>query len=137
MLAIRDSLLAEARAEIKEAGIETIGYGFLRLHVIDMDGPMDLEVGYFTAGSSHPTHPRLRPGSMAAGRYATMRYKDHARRANQALQDWVRDNGLVLDRRSVPTGDEFACRYEAYWTDPEVEPRKTRWTVELSMLLAR
>ena len=42
MLAARDRLLAEARAVIKEAGIETIGYGFLRLHVIDMDGPMDL-----------------------------------------------------------------------------------------------
>ncbi len=47
MLAARDGLLAEARAGIKEAGIDTIGYGFLRLHVIDMDGPMDLEAGYF------------------------------------------------------------------------------------------
>jgi hypothetical protein len=74
---------------------------------------------------------------MAAGRYATMKYQDHARRANQALQDWVRDNGFVLDRRTVPEGDAFACRYEAFWTDPAVEPRKTRWTVELSMLLAK
>ena len=44
---------------------------------------------------------------------------------------------LVLDRRTVPEGDAFACRYEAFWTDPAVEPRKTRWTVELSMLLAK
>jgi hypothetical protein len=95
MLAVRDRLLAEARAEIKEAGIETVGYGFLRLHVIDMDGPMDLEAGYFTAGPAHTEHPRLRSGSMAAGSYATMKYQDHARRANQALQDWARDNGLV------------------------------------------
>jgi len=137
MLAARDRLLAEARAEIKEAGIETVGYGFLRLHVIDMDGPMDLEAGFFTAGSAHITHPRLRSGSMAAGSYATMKYRDHARRANQALQDWARDNGLVLDRQKVPEGDEFACRYEAFWTDPVVEPRKTRWTVELSILLAK
>src|ERR1700678_4287210 len=83
MLAVRDRLLAEARAEIKEAGIETVGYGFLRLHAIDMDGPMDLEAGYFTAGSVHTAHPRLRSGSMAAGSYATMKYQDHARRANQ------------------------------------------------------
>jgi len=136
MLAARDRLLAEARAAIKEAGIETVGYGFLRLHVIDMDGPMDLEAGYFTEGPGHTEHPRLRPGSMAAGRYATMRYQDHARRANQALQDWARDNHLVLDRRTVPDGDEFTCRYEAFWTDPAVEPRKTRWTVELAILLA-
>jgi hypothetical protein len=137
MLAARDRLLAEVRAGINEAGIETVGYGFLRLHVIDMVGPMDLEAGYFTAGPAHPVHPRLRSGSMVAGRYATMKYRDHARRANQALQDWARDNRLVLDRRTVPEGDEFACRYEAFWTDPTVEPRKTRWTVELSILLAK
>ena len=137
MLAARDRLLAEARAEIKESGIETVGYGFLRLHVIDMDGPMDLEAGYFTAGLARTVHPSLRAGSMAAGSYATMKYQDHARRANQVLQDWIRDNGLVLDRRTVPEGDEFACRYEAFWTDPAVEPRKTRWAVELAILLAK
>ncbi|MGA2293801.1 MAG: hypothetical protein ABSG24_01115 [Acidimicrobiales bacterium] len=137
MLATRDRLLTEARTAIQEAGIETVGYGFLRLHVVDMDGPMDLEAGYFTTGPAQPVHPRLRSGSMAAGSYATMKYRDHARRANQALQDWSRDNGVVLDRRTVPKGDEFACRYEAFWTDPAVEPRKTRWTVELSILLAK
>jgi len=137
MLSARDRLLTEARAGIKEAGIETVGYGFLRLHVIDMDGPMDLEAGYFTARPVHIAHSRLRSGSMAAGSYATMRYQDHARRANQALQDWARENGLVLDRMNVPEGDEFACRYEAFWTDPAVEPRKTRWTVELAILLAK
>jgi hypothetical protein len=137
MLAVRDRLLAEARAGITEAGIETVGYGFLRLHVIDMDGPMDLEAGYFTAGRARIVPAGLRAGSMAAGSYATMKYQDHARRANQALQDWVRNNDLVLDRRTVPEGDEFACRYEAFWTDPTIEPRKTKWTVELSILLAR
>jgi hypothetical protein len=136
MLATRDRLLAEARAGIKEAGIETVGYGFLRLHVVDMGGPMDLEAGYFTSGPAHIEHPQLRPGSMAAGSYATMTYRDHAIRANRALQDWARDNALILDRRAVPEGDEFACRYEAFWTDPAVEPRKTRWTVELAILLA-
>jgi hypothetical protein len=137
MLAARDRLLTEVRAGITEAGIETVGYGFLRLHVIDMEGPMDLEAGYLTPELLKMEHPRIRSGSMAAGRYATMKYQNHARRANQALQDWVRDNGLVLDRRTVAEGDAFACRYEAFWTDPAVEPRKTRWTVELSMLLAK
>jgi hypothetical protein len=136
MLAVRDRLLAEARTGIKEAGIETVGYGFLRLHVVDMEGPMDLEVGFFTSGPVRTDHPNLRRGSMPAGRYVTMRYQDHAYRANKALQDWARDNDVVLDRRTVPEGDEFACRYEAFWTDPAVQPRKTRWTVELAILLA-
>src|SRR6202161_1472876 len=79
MLAVRDRLLAEARAGIQEAGIETVGYGFLRLNVIDMDGPMDLEAGYFTAGPAHIEHPSLRPGTMTEGRYATMKYQEQAR----------------------------------------------------------
>lgn len=137
MLATRDRLLAEARAGVKETGIETVGYGFLRLHVVDMDGPMDLEAGYFTKGPAHIVHPKLQSGSMVAGSYATLTYQDHALRANQALQDWVRDNGLVLERQTVPEGDLFTCRYEAFWTDPSVESRKTRWTVELAILLAK
>ena len=117
MLAERDRLLAEARSEIKEAALETVGYGFLRLHVIDMEGPMDLEAGYFTVGYVQLDHPRLRSGSMPAGRYATLSYKNHARRANGALQDWaattawswtvglcLRETHLrVATRRSGPT----------------------------------
>jgi hypothetical protein len=136
MLAERDRLLAEARSEIEQAALDTVGDGFLRLHVIDMEGPMDLEAGYFTPGYVQLDHPRLRSGSMPAGRYATLTYRNHARRANGALQDWARDNGLALDRWTVAEGDAFACRYEAFWTDPKVEPRKTKWTVELSMRLA-
>jgi hypothetical protein len=136
MLAVRDALLSEARDGINEARLETVGYGFLRLHVIDMNGPMDIEAGFFTTESARIEHPRLRPGWMPPGKYATMTYRDHARRANQALQDWTRDNNLVLDHRTVSEGDQFSCRYEAFWTDPALEPRKTRWAVELAMLLA-
>ena len=113
MLAARDKLLAEAQTDIKQAAIETVGYGFLRLHVIDMEGPMDLEAGYFTAGPVQTVHGRLRAGAMPAGRYATLSYKNHARRANGALQEWAAANGLTLDRWTVPEGDAFACRYEA------------------------
>lgn len=137
MLAVGDQLLIEARTAIEQASIETVGYGFLRLNVLDMNGPMDLEAGYLTAENVQLEHPRLRRGSMPAGRYATLTYKNHAYRANAFLQDWAKDNGLALDRQAVPEGDAFACRYEAYWTDPKVEPRKTKWTVELAMRLAQ
>src|SRR5579871_1068054 len=48
MLKVRDELLQELREWIDGSGTETIGHGFLRLHVIDMGGPMDIEAGYFT-----------------------------------------------------------------------------------------
>ena len=71
-----------------------------------------------------------------AGRYATLTYRNHAIQANRALLDWVRDNGLTLDRHEVPEGDAFACRYEACLTDPKLEPRKTKQEIELAMKLA-
>ena len=51
-------------------------------------------------------------------------------RANRALIEWARDNGVAFDRADVPEGDRFACRYEAYLTDPKLEPRKTKRAVE-------
>ena len=74
----------------------------------------------------------MQPGSMPAGRYATLTYKDHSLRANRALIEWARDNGVAFDRADVPEGDRFACRYEAYLTDPKLEPRKTKRAVELA-----
>lgn len=132
MLKVRDELLQELREWIEESDTETIGHGFLRLHVIDMDGPMDLEAGYFTPKACKGGG-RVQPGSMPAGRYATLTYRDHAMRANRALIEWARDNGIEFDRHDEPVGDAFACRYEAYLTNPKDEPRKTKWDVELAM----
>jgi hypothetical protein len=43
---------------------------------------------------------------------------------------------VALDCWDEPSGDAFACRYEAYITDPRTEPRKTKWEVELNMRVA-
>ena len=43
-----------------------------------------------------------------------------------------RDTELIVKS----SGDAFACRYEAYITDPRTEPRKTKWEVELNMRVA-
>ena len=128
---MRDDLLQEVRFWIEASDAEPIEHGLLRLHVIDMNGPMDIEAGYFTR---HPCEGsgRIKPGTMPAGQYAAMTYRDHAMRANRALQEWARDNGIEFDRHEAPEGDAFACRYEAYLTDPKEEPRKTRWDVDLA-----
>ncbi len=79
---------------------------------------------------------RVRPGLLPAGRYATMTCRDHARRANRHLIAWAPANGHAFDCRDDPAGDRFVCRYETYRTDPRTEPRKTKWAVELNILLA-
>lgn len=135
MLGQRDKLLAELFDWLGRNDGADAGPAFLRLHVIDMEGPMDLEVGAITE-KPMTGDERVRPGLLPAGRYATMTYRDHARRANGHLIEWAAANGHAFDRRDDPAGDLFVCRYEAYRTDPRTEPRKTKWAVELNILLA-
>jgi effector-binding domain-containing protein len=73
---------------------------------------------------------------LPAGRYATLTYVNHSRRANSTLLTWVHEQGLELDRTESTDGDRFGCRYEAYLTDPRSERMKTRWHTELAIRLA-
>lgn len=136
MLRVRDDLMADLIAWLDAHGVGAAGPLFFRLHVIDMDGPMDIEVGAVTAGPVAGGGDQVRKGSLPAGRYATLTYRNHSLRANKALLHWVRDNRVPLDRRETSEGDAFGCRYEAYLTDPRTEPRKTKWETELSMRVA-
>jgi len=134
MLSIRNDLIDELDAWLLDRGVGDLGLFFLRLHVIDMAGPMDLEVGVMTAGPLDG-EGRVQPATLLAGRYATLTYRNHSLRANRALLDWAAGEGLALDRRDVAEGDQFGCRYEAFRTDPRAEPRKTKWEVELNLRL--
>ena len=115
--------------------ITPAGVKFLRYHVIDMAGEMDIEVGVMLA-----TPPQgdslVKPGKLPAGRYASLIYVGLGLAANKALLEWIRTNNLRLDKWVDPNGDAFGCRYEAYLTDPKVEPRKKQWQIELAMKLA-
>jgi effector-binding domain-containing protein len=134
MFAVRDRLMAELYDRLDASGV---GFGpvFFRLHVVDMDGDMDIEVGAVT-DQPFTGDDRVRPGVLPAGRYATLVYLNHGRRANGLLIDWVNAEGLAFDRVTGPAGDEFACRYEAYLTDPRTERMKTKWQTELAIRLA-
>ncbi|WP_083751572.1 GyrI-like domain-containing protein [Saccharothrix sp. ALI-22-I] len=135
MFAVRDKLMNELYAWLDRRSVPDIGPTFFRLHVIDMDGPMDVEVGVVTQEALEGDD-RVRAGVLPAGRYAGLTYVNHARRANRTLLEWVRDNGITFDRWDGAAGDHFACRYEAYLTDPRSERMKTKWRVELNILLA-
>ncbi|GAA4606031.1 effector-binding domain-containing protein [Actinoplanes octamycinicus] len=134
MFAVRDELMQELYSWADERAF-AYGHTFFRLHVVDMDGPMDIEVGVLTdepvAGDD-----RIRRGVLPAGRYASLTYVNHGRRANGLLRDWATEQGLALDRADTPEGEWFGCRYEAYLTDPRSERMKTRWRTELAIRLA-
>ena len=136
MLKVRDDLLAELYDWLDRRGIEAAGPFFFQLHVVDMAGPMDIEVGVVTPDRL-TGDARVRAGVLPAGPYATLTYRNHAIRANRALIEWARDNRVEFDREHDPAGERFACRYEAYLTDPRTEPRKTKWQVELNICARR
>ena len=130
MLAERDRLLTELYGWL---GDRPSGPAFLHLHVIDMTGPMDLEVG--VTGEFDGYTGRVAPATRPAGRYARLVHVNHSMRANKHLLQWARDEGLELDRHDVATGDAFACRYEELLTDPRTQPRKTLWQVGIAIRL--
>ena len=135
MLSNRDRLLAELIRWLQEKDIESDGPFFLRLHVVDMAGLMDIEVGIVDATGVAQPDARVRPGVLPAGRYAVLDYRASSLGANRMLHQWVSDHELAYDSHQTPEGEAFAARCELYLTDPRTERRKTRWLVELAFLL--
>lgn len=120
---------------IKDCNVVPAGPPFLRFHVIDMRGSMDITWGVPVA-EALPNDGPATSGTLSAGRYASLIYMGSGLAGNKALIEWVRSNGMEFDRWDTEQGDNFRCRYESYLTDPRLEPRKTHWEVEVAIKLA-
>jgi hypothetical protein len=118
----------------KEQGIVPSAPPFLRYHVIDMKGDMDLEYG-IPVDAPLPASGRVKPGVFPAGRYVSHIYSGGGYQGNKSLIERARAQGLEFDRWDTEKGDNFRCRYEMFLTDPKVEPRKTKWSIELAIKL--
>jgi effector-binding domain-containing protein len=134
MFAVVDTLLTELRPWVKQHGLAEQGPFFLRYQVIDMNGPMDIEVGFFVA-QQLPGNERIKPGVLPAGRYACLTYSGSGLKGNKALIEWASTNGIAWDRWDDPSGDGFRCRYEAFPVQVGLVPRKTQ-NVDLAIKVA-
>lgn len=133
MLATRDRLLDEVFSWVEDHELHVDGPFFLRLHVVDMAGDMDIEVGVL--GLTAVGDERVRPGTAPAGDYALLAYRGSSLQANRMLQAWVGETERHF-ATDTPSG-AWAGRFEILRTDPRLERRKTAWTVELAFLLER
>lgn len=107
--------------------------------MIDMAGEMNIEVGMPVSAipeNALSEGERVHPGRLPAGRYASLIYSGSGLSGNKALIDWAKASGIAWDRWDDPKGDAFCSRYETYLTDPKVEPRKTKWQVEVAIKIA-
>jgi effector-binding domain-containing protein len=132
---IDKQLFKELRAWMAQAGVEPAGKPFFRYYVIDMDGEMDVEVGIPVA-TALQGNGRVCPGVLPAGRYASLVYVGTGYTGSGALIRWAIENGHAFDQWAVPEGTAFRARYERYLTDPNIQPRKSKWEVEVAIKLA-
>lgn len=120
---------------VDENKVKTSGPPFLRFHAIDMRGFMDISFCVPTR-KALPDDGAVKADFIPAGRYASLIYSGGGISGNRALIEWVRAQGLDFDRWDTEQGDNFRGRYETYLTDPKVEPRKSRWQIEVAIKLA-
>jgi effector-binding domain-containing protein len=128
-------MAGELNAWVEEKKVKTAGPPFLRFHVIDMRGFMDIAFCY-PVRRALADDGAVRAGFLPAGRYASLIYSGGGISANRALIEWVRAQGLDFDRWDTAQGDNFRSRYETYLTDPRIEPRKSKWQIEVAIKLA-
>ena len=128
-------LFKELNSWISKNEIKQVGPPFLRYHVIDMKGEMDIEacipVKKGTLGTAN-----IKPDILPSGKYAHLIYSGSGILGNKALIEWIGIKGLHFDRWNSAKGDNFRSRYETYLTDPKIQPLKTKWEIEVAIKLA-
>ena len=119
----------------KANGIQPAGAPLLRYYVIDMKGDMDMEYGIPVAAPL-PDEGRIKATTLPVGRFVSLIYTGGGYQGNKTLIEGARAKGLEFDRWDTDKGDNFRCRYEQFLTDPKIEPRKTKWDIEVAIKLA-
>ena len=127
-------LANEVNAWVAEKKIKTAGPPFLRYHVIDMRGSMDISF-CVPVKKALPDDGNVKADFVPAGKYASLIYSGGGISGNRALIEWVRAQGLDFDRWDTEQGDNFRGRYETFLTDPKVEPRRSKWQIEVAIKL--
>lgn len=77
-------------------------------------------------------------GVLPAGRYLVARPAggpDALARTHRQMWDWAGVQGLELAVDERADGIHWAARTEQFLTDPQVEPDRSRWAVEVAYLL--
>jgi effector-binding domain-containing protein len=128
--------LGELFGWLDKQGVAPAGAPFMRYHVINMAGKMDVELGVPVAtavqGDGH-----IAAGVIPAGRYASLVYSGVSGIAgNKALLEWAAKNELKWDRWEDQNGDAFRSRVEYFLTDPAEEPDRKKWQTEVAIKLA-
>jgi effector-binding domain-containing protein len=142
--AVVDRAFPQLFAWLGERGIAPTGPPFIRFLEVDHHGePLEIEVAAPVApGADPPADDTVRPGTLPAGRYATLIHKGPYRHedvpdlgeAQAALRSWTEQQGIVIGRPSE-RGFSLAGCVEHYKVGPPMEQDWTKWETELAYLV--
>ncbi|GGS38958.1 GyrI-like domain-containing protein [Actinokineospora fastidiosa] len=128
-----NALVPEVLEWLTGHGIAPAGPPLYRYYAGDATTPIEVEVGWPVAGDV-PASDRVRAGVLPAGRYAVLVHRGHPDRIAESfgvLESWAAREAVRWD----VTEGRWACRYESYRTDPQVEPDPARWETEIAYLI--
>ena len=103
----------------------------------DPEQPFVVEVG-FPTGRFVPCAGRAHPGTIPAGRYATLRHAGHPDKLRDSfavLERWIAEQGQAADNEMTDGHCRWAGRFEFYLTDPERQPDPNMWEIDLAWKL--
>jgi effector-binding domain-containing protein len=130
--------IGEVAAWLGKQGAAPAGAPFIRYHVINMPGRLDIEIG-FPVASALSGDNRVKAGVLPAGRYGTVLYTgnyDGLMEANRVLIEWAREKGIEWDTYPSDMGDGFGARFETYLTNPDEEPDLSKHQTIVAIRLA-
>lgn len=103
----------------------------------DFDSAFTVEVGFPTEGFVRRPG-RSHSGTIPAGRYVTLRHVGHPDRLRDsfaALEAWIAENGEEPDVEMIDGQCRWAGRFEFYLTDPNDQPDRDKWEIDVEWKL--
>ena len=125
---------------LAEHAIAPAGPPFIRYHVIDMAGEMEIEPGVpaeVTDEAAASQGGRVRAGVLPGGRYVVLQHVgpyDGLVASNAALQAWAEQQAVQFDTWDTDRGSAWRGRVEHYLTNPAEEPDPAKWEVDVAYL---
>jgi effector-binding domain-containing protein len=129
-------LHSEVRDWLRSRGVQPTGQPFFKYNVIDMDGKLEIEVG-FPVAAPMTGEDQVLAAALPAGRYATLWHTGHPSGlagATSTLLDWAAQQNLAFDVTPAPDGERWGCRLEIYHDEPGQDMNE--WETELAFKLA-
>jgi effector-binding domain-containing protein len=129
-----ESSLPDVLSHLASIGVEPAGPPLVIYRVIDMDGDLQIEVGWPVPSEVAPGDS-VTGGTLPAGRYVVGTYVgpyDGLLDANTELQDWGEQQGVTW----AVEGDRWLGRFESYLSDPQTEPDPSGWRTDILYLIA-